>query len=463
MDQFLDCIAKLLSNCINYWDYYINLSVVNINSKDQQQKNSSKNVKQMQEGEKICQHIFVVSLQQIRLKTEKPVDCIVKYSYDLLCDYEVTTSPTFTIEPGSEDTRIVAEKGFNEYKISSQTKESYIKTYLNNHPLRIDVFDQVEILGMATVSLKKLVDYESDNFKRTSQNSFTSWLPILSEGKEIGSIYGLFMMEKEALTRCKSCHEIFKASTFMKHVNHVKNEGCKKEYSRDEIQFLIAESNKCKKQRRVLYNRVNYSSEKRSEKYKNMKYDPQKRAAAYERTKAKRKQIAREEMEKYCEKSTAEFNKEYYEGSARRQNEWGKKARLNRIEDFIQRYNLSLSKESRVKLTTFEGAIDDLYKKIEEDIDILAKKAQDLSAKDKDGHRALYCEMYLSDPNLNPNYSNRIGHDWEKLDERIYITQKEICEFMGQPSPKAPNRGCDRGYCKICCKQTKCRHGENVH
>ena len=156
--------------------------------------------------------------------------------------------------------------------------------------------------------------------------------------------------------------------------------------------------------------------------------------------------------------------KKYYERSARRQNEWGKKARLNRIEDFIQRYNLSLSKESRVKLTTFEGAIDDLYKKIEEDIDILAKKAQDLSAKDKDGHRALlYCEMYPSDPNLNPNYSNRIGNDWEKLDERIYITQKEICEFMGQPSPKAPNRGCDRGYCKICCKQTKCRHGENVH
>ena len=75
----------------------------------------------MQKGEKICQHIFVVSLQQIRLKTEKPVDCIVKYSYDLLCDYEVTTSHTFTIEPGSEDTRIVAEKGFNEYKIYSQT------------------------------------------------------------------------------------------------------------------------------------------------------------------------------------------------------------------------------------------------------------------------------------------------------------------------------------------------------
>jgi hypothetical protein len=204
---------------------------VNINSKDQQQKSSSKNVKQMQEDEKMCQHIFVVSLQQIRLKTEKPVDCIVKYSYNLFCDYEVTTSPTFTIEPGFEDTRIVAEKGFNEYKISSQTKESYIKMYLNNHPLRIDVFDQVEILGMATVSLNKLVDYESDNFNRTNQNSFTSWLPILSEGKEIGSIYGLFMMEKEALTRCKSCLEIFKTSTFMKHVSHVKNEGCKKEYS----------------------------------------------------------------------------------------------------------------------------------------------------------------------------------------------------------------------------------------
>jgi hypothetical protein len=58
--------------------------------------------------------------------------------------------------------------------------------YLNNHHLRIDVFDQFEILGMATVSLNKLVDYKSDNFNRTNQNSFTSWLPILSEGKEIG-------------------------------------------------------------------------------------------------------------------------------------------------------------------------------------------------------------------------------------------------------------------------------------
>ena len=434
---------------------------MNINSKDQQQKSSSKNVKQMQEDEKICQHIFVVSLQQIRLKTEKPVDCIVKYSYNLFCDYEVTTSPTFTIEPGFEDTRIVAEKGFNEYKISSQTKESYIKMYLNNHPLRIDVFDQVEILGMATVSLNKLVDYESDNFNRTNQNSFTSWLPILSEGKEIGSIYGLFMMEKEALTRCKSCLEIFKTSTFMKHVSHVKNEGCKKEYSREKIQFLIAESNKCKKQRRVLYNRVNYSSEKRSEKYKNT-YDPEKRAAAYERTKAKRKQRAKDEMKKECEESQARFNKSFYEGRAQQQNEWGKKATLNRIQDFIQRYNLCLSKESRVKLTALEGAIDDLYNKIEEDIVTLGKKAKHLSAMDKDGHIALYCELYLDNPDSNPNYSNRIGHDWEKLTEKVYLIQKEICELMGQPSPKAPNFWC-RGYCKICCKQTKCRHGENVH
>ena len=437
---------------------------MNIHSKDQQQESLSKNIKQMKEDEKICQHIFVVSLQQIRIETEKTVDCIVKYSYNLFCDYEVTTLPTFTVEPGFKDTRIVAEQGFNEYNISSQTKDSYIKTYLNDNPFRIEVFDQLEILGMATVSLNGLLDYEDYNFKKTGQKSFKKWIPILSEGKEIGSIQGLFVMVKEALTRCKSCHEVFKTSTFMKHVNHTKNKGCKKEYSTEEIQFLIAESNKCKKQKRVLYNRVKYSSEKRSEKYKNT-YDPEKRAAAYERTKAKRKQIARDEMEKYCEKSTAEFNKEYYEGSARQENEWGKKARLNRIEDFIQRYNLSLSKESRVKLTAFEGAIDDLYKKIEEDIDILAKKAQNLSAKDKDGHEALYCEMYLSlesDTNLNPNYSNRIGHDWEKLDERIYLTQKEICEFMGQPSPKAPNFWC-RGYCKICCKQTKCRHGENVH
>ena len=172
-------------------DYYINLSVMNINSKDHHQKSSSKNVKQMQEVEKICRHIFVVSLHQIRIKTEKTIDCIVKYSYNLFCDYEVTTSPTFTIEPGFEDTRIVAEKRFNEYKISSQTKESYIKMYLNNNPLRIDVFDQVEILGMATVSLNKLVDnrYKSDNFNRTNQNSFTSWLPILSEGKYLWSFY----------------------------------------------------------------------------------------------------------------------------------------------------------------------------------------------------------------------------------------------------------------------------------
>ena len=78
-----------------------------------------------------------------------------------------------------------------------------------------------------------------------------------------------------------------------------------------------------------------------------------------------------------------------------------------------------------------------------------------------DGHVALYCELYLHSPDLNPNYSNRLGHDWKKLKERIYLTQKEICEFMGQASPKAPVF-CPC-YCKICCKQTKCIHGKNVH
>ena len=45
--------------------------------------------------ESLVEHKFVIILEHIKVKTEKPVDCILKYTYDLISMPEIATSPPF--------------------------------------------------------------------------------------------------------------------------------------------------------------------------------------------------------------------------------------------------------------------------------------------------------------------------------------------------------------------------------
>ena len=41
----------------------------------------------------IVEHKFVVSLDEIKMDIDQPVECIIKYEYNLFCSYEVRTQP----------------------------------------------------------------------------------------------------------------------------------------------------------------------------------------------------------------------------------------------------------------------------------------------------------------------------------------------------------------------------------
>ena len=129
------------------------------------------------------------------------------------------------------------------------------------------------------------------------------------------------------------------------------------------------------------------------------------------------------------------------ESDARYENKKERNSEKHDLKRFLQRFNLSLPSEAKVKVASMEGAIDDLYQQIEAKINKLVEKAKHLTVRDIDGHRGLYSELYLRFPKEHPNYSNTLGHDWNDLRERNYLAMKGICEGMGQPPPEPSNCG----------------------
>ena len=102
---------------------------------------------QVQENETIVQFKFVVSLEQIRLKNDWPVECILKYQYSLFSPKEIDNGPAFTISSDNDENYIIPLlEGFNEFELSPTIHESDVKMYLDNHSLKIQIFDNISIL-----------------------------------------------------------------------------------------------------------------------------------------------------------------------------------------------------------------------------------------------------------------------------------------------------------------------------
>ena len=413
-----------------------------------------------QDEQKLYQHTFVVSLQQIVLKSDFLINCVVKYNYSLFCSSQVTTAPSFKVAPNSENTDIPPEKGFKEFKLSTEVSAQNVKNFMSHHPLNIEIFDDLKLLGRAKVDLNELL-YEEEP-ERIHQESFRRWITVLFDDQIVGRINGLFVLVAEPWSRCKSCKETFKSSTILKHVNHRANKSCQKNFSPEELESLNVQSEMLKRQKRSEYARKNYDASKRHEMHLK-KYDSGKRASDFLKAKQKRRQYLKDKLAEEAYENL-KLRNDSLESDARHENEKERNSEKQDLKRFLQRFSLSLPSEAKVKVASMEGAIDDLYQQIEAKINKLVEKAKHLTVRDIDGHRGLYSELYLRFPKEHPNYSNTLGHDWNDLRERNYLAMKGICEGMGQPPPEPSNLWiCLHEKCKICCNKIICHHGNNVH
>ena len=394
--------------------------------------------------EKLVQHIFVVSLEQIKLNSNKSVEVVIRYNYSLFQENEVTTAPSIVIDPGSESIEIPPEQGFIKFKLKPTTKPSHVRIFLKSNPLVLQVFDQDNLLGKVTVNLGIIYDNES---QKLSQQSFKKFFPVMFENESIGCIEGLFVLETEDLTRCKSCEEIFRTSTILKHVNHRANTDCRKNYNEKETKFLMDQSSKCKKQRRVVYDTKNYDPSKRSEKHKKT-YNSDKRVAAFQNKKAQRRQELQLEKQEAFNEVQKENNKSL-EVAARYENSFLRDSEKGVVKMYLKRYSLSLSDEGKRKIAKIEATIDDEYNVFESEINDLVKKASNLKVLDHDSHRAVYCNLFLRFP--KEHSGDRLVHDWRKLSDENNIELENISKEMGVSTPKKfrlPNFKPEE--CKIC-------------
>ena len=225
---------------------------------------------------------FVVMLKKIHLNIEKPVDCIIQYECSLF-SAKITGKP-FRIGPnGEEGHEIKGSIGYNEYTIMS--KESEIKTDLEDTPLQIKVFDQNNLLGTAIGDLSQLLGNDAERFPYGLR--YKKEVHIFGKDDDIiGTLDCCFVLEKEECICCKSCNEFFKQSAILRHVKC--NKECGETYSDEDIKALEEKAAERKKKMRNIRDKRKYDPVKRAERHHKY-YDPVKRAQNHEKMKNKQK------------------------------------------------------------------------------------------------------------------------------------------------------------------------------
>ena len=104
----------------------------------------------------LLQYTFVVSLEEIHLKTKKQISCIVNYQYNLFCATEVSTGPECIPYDGDQTYTIPAENGFNMFNISPNLNRSDVEIHFKNYPLNLKIFDLNTHIGNCKVNLIQL-------------------------------------------------------------------------------------------------------------------------------------------------------------------------------------------------------------------------------------------------------------------------------------------------------------------
>ena len=133
--------------------------------------------------EQVLKYKFIANLKRIRLTIDKSIDCVIKYKYKPFCGTEVSTAPSFSVEPheGLNEGKDI-KRGYCEYNFSA--KETALKKPLEKHPLHIRIFDEAQHLGTASVNLSKLFTTEAT--RTLDSRSYLVQVPILKKN-EVGS------------------------------------------------------------------------------------------------------------------------------------------------------------------------------------------------------------------------------------------------------------------------------------
>ena len=400
----------------------------------------------------IVEHKFVVSLDEIKLDIYKPVECIIKYEYNLFCSYEICTQP-FSLHQENSNFQAIPQDCRPQRNFFISTPK--IEEHLKSHPLKIQVYDKDILLGNSTIELCKVYSSEADKMWFGLRHMGEASI-IGSNDNEIGRIKFLLVLETQDCIECKYCNEYFKESTIRKHAIH--NKKCNIYYTEEDLKFLEELANKRRRQRRSQKHKNTYDPDKRSKIHKDtydpkkQKHDPIKRRKKYIKEKLykkEEKETARKEtLFKYKNSSAnlaKERNQEYFDQTK------------SKFKDYCERVEkaLTFSVEAKEKIQEINVEIEVLFKALGKEIDTIVEKVKDVSCieeaakhftklsvtkkKDKDEaeqdfkndkepqkHRLYY--QWLELQLKNTAVLREIAKDCKQLDGWLGLSKEEIKE-----------------------------------
>ena len=386
------------------------------------------------------EHKFVVVLDKIKLIVEEPIECSIKYEYDLFCSYEVWTKP-FPVNEGHSDFQEIPLNHRRENQFS--TSNSKLKEYLDSNPLQVEVFNKDTLLGIATIKLGKL--YSPDADKMWFGLRYMAEAPICDlETKEIGNIKMLIILETEDSIKCKYCNDYFKATAIRKHAIH--NKKCNICYTDEDLKSLQDMAKERQRKRRSQRHQDTYNSEERVKKYKDSKkeHDPVKRRAKYEKeiVKAKEEEI---KLRKSKEESVLNGYKKSGESVARQINQEKFQLMKRYFREDWQRIegNVAFPIETKEKIKEIDLKMENLYKDIEKEIDAVVKDIKDLKSTEEAGafFKKLKLELcYKKDleeaendfKNDKKPQKNRIKYQWLEQTLENNAELKKIAKKEGR-------------------------------
>lgn len=389
----------------------------------------------------IVEHKLILCLNEIKLDIDRPVECIIKYEYNLFCSYEICTQPFFLHQ---EDSNFQAIPGDCCPQRSFFISTPKIKEHLESCPLKIRLYDKDVVLGKSTMELCKVYSSEADKMWFGLRYMGDTAI-IGSNDSEIGRIKFLLVLETQDCIKCKYCNEYFKESVIRKHAIH--NKKCNISYTKEDLKSLEDMANERRRQRRSQKHKNTYDPDKRSKLHKDT-YDPKKqihdtikRREKYKKEKANKKEeearekdfIRKDTLISYCnnaEKETRQRNQKHFDLTKRQF-----KVYCQRVEEV-----LTFTVEAKEEIKKIHLEIEDLFIKLEKEIDAVVAKAKDAiciekaikyfrilngyTKKDKD-------EAEQAFKNNKEIKKHRLWYQWFDLQLKNSAELKEIARKIG--------------------------------
>jgi hypothetical protein len=254
----------------------------------------------------LVESTLVVSLQKVLLNIGKPIDCVLKYSFNHLGDSQKISTQPFSVIPGNTQNVPASQDSCHAFLFPSTKTKEEVQKCLEDTILQIELFDNLVHLGNAKIDLSRLYCDEAQKMlaagKRPDAVFFKDDFQILSTDTfknevTIGTLECLTALEEEPCTCCK-CGRVFKNKSLQKHISA---SDCKKAFSEEEVTVLKNKSKIQKKMKRSEKEKSYYDPEKRAKKHIET-YDPKKRAEKHKKEYDPIKRNIRHKMEKQTQK-----------------------------------------------------------------------------------------------------------------------------------------------------------------